>query len=184
MHATCVKFPLRASRGLLSGTGSVSTDVTDRKRAEAAMRKSEDRLRGLIEGIPQLVWRATDGGRFTWTSPQWERITGLSDEDSRGRGWLSAIHPDDRADVLAARENARSEGLLEVECRVRRAMGEGLPPRSGAPVSGGYGCTLIERALPYVLEARTSFGLGDEELICTIDMPLPAREAEDRTIIG
>ncbi len=40
---------------------------------------------------------------------------------------------------------------------------------------GGYGRELIERALPYVLQARTTYDLGETELICTIDLPLPGK---------
>ncbi|GJE52922.1 hypothetical protein GOFOIKOB_5997 [Methylobacterium tardum] len=37
---------------------------------------------------------------------------------------------------------------------------------------GGYGRELIERALPYALQARTSYNLGETELLCTVDLPL------------
>lgn len=37
---------------------------------------------------------------------------------------------------------------------------------------GGYGRELIERALPYTLQARTSYDLGEAELRCTVDLPL------------
>lgn len=40
---------------------------------------------------------------------------------------------------------------------------------------GGYGRELIERALPYVLKARTTYDLGETELVCTIDLPLAER---------
>ena len=99
-------------------------DVTARKQAEEILRNSEERLRVLIEGVPQLVWRASELGNFTWTSPQWQRVTGLSDEESRERGWLSAIHPEDRDKVAAAWEDATPEGLLEVECRVGSSEGD------------------------------------------------------------
>jgi len=45
VHAISVKFPLRDSQGVMFGTGSISTDVTDRRRAEAALAASEERLR-------------------------------------------------------------------------------------------------------------------------------------------
>ncbi len=45
-------------------------------------------------------------------------------------------------------------------------------PRAGDPVPRGYGRELIEKALPYALEARTCFELGENDLRCSIDLPL------------
>ena len=44
--------------------------------------------------------------------------------------------------------------------------------RSPTTKSGGYGRELIERALPYALQAHTTYDLGEAELRCTIDLPL------------
>lgn len=44
--------------------------------------------------------------------------------------------------------------------------------RSPTTQPGGYGRELIERALPYVLKARTTYELSDTDLVCTIDLPL------------
>ncbi|SOD96398.1 PAS domain-containing protein [Caenispirillum bisanense] len=98
---------------------AVSTfhDIAARRAAEAALldrghrlRESERRLRSLIEGIPQLVWRAVDAGNWTWASPQWTEATGLDEADSHGHGWLQAVHPDDRETALAAWRSAGEAG--------------------------------------------------------------------------
>ncbi len=90
-----------------------------RVRTEAALRESEARLRTLAEGIPQLVWRSADEGRWTWSSPQWQAFTGQSLEDSLGRGWLDVIHPDDCDAVMQSWAKAPGEGAIDVEYRVR-----------------------------------------------------------------
>ncbi|TGH91240.1 PAS domain-containing protein, partial [Escherichia coli] len=77
-------------------------DVTEQRLAEERLRASEERLRVLIEGMPQLVWRAVDDGHWTWASPQWTAYTGQSDADSHGRGWLEPVHPEDREAARAA----------------------------------------------------------------------------------
>lgn len=94
-------------------------DVTLRRRAQGAARESEERLRVLVEGVPQLVWRAQSGGRWTWSSPQWHRYTGLSEVESRDHGWLAAVHPDDRDQVLRAWDAGANNLAFEVECRLR-----------------------------------------------------------------
>jgi PAS domain S-box-containing protein len=96
-------------------------DITDRKAAEQALSDSEARLRSLVEGIPQLVFRSRSSGERIWGSPQWISYTGLSEERSLGLGWLDAVHPDDRAATIAAWAEAEARGLLSVEHRTFHA---------------------------------------------------------------
>ncbi len=93
-----------------------------RKRAEIASRASQRRLLSLIEGIPQLVWTATKDGQWTWASPQWVAMTGLSVEESLGHGWLAAVHPDDREAARRFWEGAGERGKLAMEGRLRHAQ--------------------------------------------------------------
>lgn len=83
-----------------------------------ALSESELRFRTLIEGIPQLVWRAVDGGRWTWASPQWVAFTGLSIEESADYGWLCALHPDDRGAAEAAWARADAGAPLDMAVRI------------------------------------------------------------------
>jgi PAS domain S-box-containing protein len=98
-----------------------AADLIEQRRAHEALRESELRQRALVEGVPQLVWRAVDGGDWTWASPQWATHTGFSDEESRGRGWLAAYHPDDRAAAMDIWRAADDIGRLEIDARIRRA---------------------------------------------------------------
>ena len=108
---------------LLGETAGVEfiIDITERKNAEIALQETERRLRTLVEGIPQLVWRAGQAGEWSWVSPQWTAYTGQSTEDSLGDGWLAALHPADRPGALAAWEIAEADGLFEVDYRIRHA---------------------------------------------------------------
>ena len=72
----------------------------------------------LIDHIPQLVWASKDGGQWTWASPRWSEHTGLTNEASRGLGWLDAVHPDDRATLQVAWREAPLRGVLDVEHRL------------------------------------------------------------------
>ncbi len=76
-------------------------------------------LRGFTEGVPQLLWRSSDGGDWHWASPQWLDFTGQTQADSQGRGWLDAVHPDDRDGALRAWDEARPHGRLDATFRVR-----------------------------------------------------------------
>lgn len=106
--------PLFSQDGRYVGHVGTSLDVN-------GLRESEERQRVLLEGMPQLVWRAQDNGEWIWASPQWASFTGQNPEQSMGEGWLDSLHPDDRETARHAWVQAREEGLLDVEYRVRRA---------------------------------------------------------------
>lgn len=114
-------FPIFDNDGRVCRVAGVAQDLTERRNAERAVIESELRLRTLMEGIPQLVWRSRDEGRWTWSSPQWQDFTGQTQEGSHGLGWLEAVHPDDRDATMRAWKAARARGMLDIEYRVRRA---------------------------------------------------------------
>jgi len=117
-------FPLLDGAGRVQRIAGIGEDVTDLKRAEAATVESEERLRILMEGIPQLVWRSCDMGKWTWASPQWLDFTGQTQEQTHDWGWLNVIHPDDRARTMADWMAARPTGMLDTEYRVFRQRDE------------------------------------------------------------
>ena len=110
---------------ILDGDGGIADwfgsaeDVTLQHRAQDALRESEDRMRVLVEGVPQLVWRSDSRGHLTWSSPQWHRYTGLSELESRDSGWMRAVHPDDRGQFANAWYEGANAHFFEVECRIR-----------------------------------------------------------------
>jgi PAS domain S-box-containing protein len=110
--------PQRDDQGRIILWFAAGTDIHDQRRAMEALLQSELRFRTLIEGIPQLVWRAVDAGQWTWSSPQWRDYTGQSEEDARGRGWLRTFHPDDQDNARAAWVAAETSGTLEIEARI------------------------------------------------------------------
>ncbi|MFC0407708.1 CheR family methyltransferase [Roseomonas elaeocarpi] len=116
-------LPYRSVDNFIGGAVVTFTDVTPVTRAEQARRESEERLRLVTGNIPQLVWTALDEGRWTWTSRQWREYTGQSEEESLGRGWMVALHPDDRSAASDAWAQARAKEGLDVEYRVRSRDG-------------------------------------------------------------
>ena len=47
------------------------------------------------DALPGLVWTALPNGEVDFVNRRWCEFTGLTAAESRGRGWLAAIHPDD-----------------------------------------------------------------------------------------
>lgn len=93
--------------------------ATARVQSEAALRESERWLQTLMEGVPQLVWRAVDDGQWTWASPQWTAYTGQAEPESHGAGWLDPVHPEDRPQVEAIWGEARQRGAFQADYRIR-----------------------------------------------------------------
>lgn len=104
------------------GWFGTSTDIHDHRLTLEALGQSERRFRTLVEGMAPLVWRATDGGKWTWCSPQWTEMTGQQQAETLGDGWLDAFHPDDRATARASWAVAQAQGRLEIKGRIFHRM--------------------------------------------------------------
>ena len=96
-------------------------EAAERARAEAAAREGRRRLRSLVEGIPELVWRSLGSGEWTWCSPQWTTYTGQPEAEAQGYGWLDALHPEDREGAVAAWRKSESAGEFRVDFRILHA---------------------------------------------------------------
>lgn len=114
----------------------------------------ESQFAMLAERLPQLVWCTRPDGYHEYFNQRWCAFTGLSPEQSLGRGWRSAVHPDDLPRVDEAWRKALASGEpYEAEFRVRAAAGHfcwvlsrAMPDRDAAGhVLRWYGtCTMID----------------------------------------
>ena len=86
--------------------------------------ENERRYRNLAESIPEMVWTGERAGEFDFINQRWQQTTGLGNEETLGRGWRAAVHPDDlaRLDDAWAR-GVRDEVGFVVELRLRARDG-------------------------------------------------------------
>jgi PAS domain S-box-containing protein len=94
------------------------------QRAFDDLKKSEDRLRLVIDTIPTLVWRAGPEGIPDFLNQTALDYTGLS-SDQTETGWPRAFHPDDKKGMLQKWSAIRESGMRgALEARLRRFDGE------------------------------------------------------------
>jgi PAS domain S-box-containing protein len=103
---------------------SAVRDISDRKRAEQAVRRSERELRELIETIPAMAFVIGRDGSSEFVSRQWIEFSGMSAEQTTGENWAATLHPEDREDHMAKWRAAHASGQpFENEARHRDVQG-------------------------------------------------------------
>ena len=117
--------PTRLSgSGLESRCAEFILDITESKRAEAALSESEERFRSLVQGFAQAVWETDADGLVVADSPSWRAYTGQTIEEWIGDGWLNAVHPDDREYVRRQWQEAlQTKRVANAEFRLNSAAG-------------------------------------------------------------
>jgi PAS domain S-box-containing protein len=105
----------------------IASDITERKRAEQALRSSEEKFRQLAENVREVFWMMSPaGGEMLYVSPAYEQVWGRTCESlyQSPMSWADAIHPDDREQVrvLAARQMLGES--VESEYRIQTPGGQ------------------------------------------------------------
>ncbi|MCB2221345.1 MAG: PAS domain S-box protein [Bacteroidetes bacterium] len=96
VHLNEKKFDLPDGQ---TGIVCIAEDITDRIRAEKALKESEQKYRLLIENQTDLVVKVDTKGRFTFVSPSYCELFGKTEEELLDKDFLSLVHKDDQKET-------------------------------------------------------------------------------------
>lgn len=105
---------------------TADSDITERKRAEADLKASEERFRQLVECIDEVFFiNSQDLSQTLYVSPAYERIWGRSCESlyRAPLSWAEAVHPHDRERLMANLPRIIQGERTQSECRIIRPDG-------------------------------------------------------------
>jgi PAS domain S-box-containing protein len=103
---------------------AVVQDITTRKAAEEAVQQSEEQLRQLADGIPQLAWMAHPDGSIFWYNRRWYEYTGTTPERMQGWGWQEVHDPQVLPSVIERwKDSVATAQPFEMEFPLRGADG-------------------------------------------------------------
>ncbi|MCL4234691.1 MAG: PAS domain S-box protein, partial [Deltaproteobacteria bacterium] len=109
--------PILSETGDLIGYRGVDKDITARKKAEQALRDSEERFRALSENSPDVIMRFDREGRHVYVNPAVTRFTGFAPADFLGRTHREMGFPEDLCALweAAIRRTFRQGGIERIE---------------------------------------------------------------------
>lgn len=119
------KIPLRGARGKMLGLLGCYEDITEQKRAEEAIKESEQRFQTLARVSPVGIFRTDANGHCLYVNERWCEMAGMTPQEALGEDWAMALHPDDRERVFNEWYNASANHTpFKTECRFQRADGK------------------------------------------------------------
>jgi len=130
MRASGEEFPVEIS---ITASGESSApvftgiiqDISARKVAENALRKSEKQFRVITENMTDLVCLHEPGGKIIYISPSVQDILGFTSEEIINNSPYNFVHPEDKAQLIKGVENllASKQLVKNLEYRLRRKDG-------------------------------------------------------------
>jgi diguanylate cyclase (GGDEF)-like protein/PAS domain S-box-containing protein len=120
-----IKFPVRNAAGAIIGIGGISTDITERRRAEESLRASEETYRLLSENSRDMICLHDADGTYRYISQSVRDLLGYEPAELLGTSPYALFHPDDHEAIMRESHKVALENRLNhsIEYRIRRKDG-------------------------------------------------------------
>jgi PAS domain S-box-containing protein len=119
-------YPVYTKDRQLLGVGAMVSDITEHKRAQAALSASQELYRLITEHTSDLISLLDDTGRYIYASPSYQALLGYEPEALVGITAMDLLHPDDRPILIAKWRQLldQPDGSIQASCRIRNVHGE------------------------------------------------------------
>jgi PAS domain S-box-containing protein len=189
-------------------------DITERKRAEEALRalnqelvlnsvrqdklldelrESEERFHGMADNIAPLAWMADPTGGISWYNKRWFDYTGTTLAEAQGRGWTKVLHPSHVERVVARVQQSLDTGELWEDTFLLRGkdgayrwfLSRAFPIRSSdGKISRWFGTNTDITELRETQEALQKTQKQLEEHAANLEKTVAERTASLRETVG
>jgi len=105
MTTLLLRFPVPGPDGAIQAVGAISTDITERKRADEALKASEARLRAVVDNCPAAVYIRDWNGRFILSNREFDRRRGMPSGGVVG-AHVHDFWPQEQADAILEADRA------------------------------------------------------------------------------
>ena len=121
-----IDYPITGADGRLTELQGIGRDITERVRAEMALREREARIKLATESANLALWVYEPGQDSAWMSDIGRTIYGFAPDEPISRASIFlAVHPDDRDTVVAAFKRALDlRNTFEIEHRIKNINGD------------------------------------------------------------
>jgi PAS domain S-box-containing protein len=165
----CWAFPQRKGEEIVGGVVSF-IDITERRRAEEAIRDSTLRFRNMANLAPAMLWTCGTDKLCDYVNQSWLDFTGRPLEMELGTGWTDCIHPEDLercyrvfTDSFDARQSFRMEYRLKRhDGEYRWVLDSGAPRFTESGVFEGYIGTAVD--ITEIKHAEKAVAIANERL--------------------